>query len=168
MIIKGQLSQPLAMQIVAIVGEVNAAQLSDAIEVLHDDGSELTAEEQIRLRGVMAAQGLPHTETQQKAFEARALVTVRREQVAEAETAWRAAYIVADPRRDLPGDPEVEWDSPGDETEASRDLAVAYLGGRLMAAKIERERAERAAAAATKVAMQEAARLGREAWRQTH
>lgn len=170
MIIKGQLNQPLAKQIVAIVGEVSAAQLSDAIEVLHDDGSELSDDEQIRLRGVIAAQGLPHTETQQKAIEARALVTVRREQVAEAESAWRSALAAAGESISTTdaGDPEVEWDSPDDEAEAANDLAVAYLGGQVMAARHALDVATRVAKSETILAMREAARLGREAWRRAH
>jgi hypothetical protein len=168
MIIKGQLNSTLAKQIVSVVGEVSAQQLTDAIEVLHDDGSELSDDEQIRLRGVMASQGLPVTEAQQKAAAARALIAVRKAQVAEAQAAWEAAFRAVNPDGALPGDPEVEWQDPDSEEEAAQDLAVAYLGGQLVAARGAFESAQGAAQRTTQAAMCEAALLGRKAWRERH
>jgi hypothetical protein len=168
MIIKGQLNQPLAKQIVAIVGEVSAQQLTDAIEVLHDDGSELSDDEQIRLRGVMASAGMPVTEAQQKAATARALIAVRQAQVTEAQEAWEAAFRAAAPGKVLPENPEVEWQDPNSEEEAAEDLAVAYLGGKLVAARGALEIAQNAAKSATRAAMREASLLGRDAWRKAH
>jgi hypothetical protein len=136
-----------------VVGEVSAAQLSDAIEVLHDDGSELSDDEQIRLRGVMAAQGLPVTEAQRKAADARALV---------------AAFRAANPEGSPPDDPEVEWDQPDTEEEAASDLAVAYLGGQFAEARSRLNTAEYDAKREIRAAMREAALLGRKAWREAH
>lgn len=169
MIIKGQLSSALDKQIVAIVGEVSAAQLSDAIEVLHDDGSELSDDEQARLRGLIAAAGLPHTEAQRKAIEARAMVSVRRLELAGTLRAYKAAYEAWGRCRPYQrSDPEVEWDSPATEEEAAGDLAVAYLGGQVVAARCALESAEKDARLATRAAMKEAALLGRDAWRKAH
>lgn len=169
MIIKGQLSSDLAKQIVAIVGEVSAQQITDAIEVLRDDGSELTEDEQTRLQGVMAAQGLPRTEAQQKATEARALVAVRREQVAAAEAAWMAAFRAAPtPRVRLRAIPRWNGTSRGVRRRLRPISRSPTSADSSLRRAVSSRRAEREAKRATVSAMQEAALIGRKAWRQAH
>lgn len=105
------------------------------------------------------------TEKQEIAIKARGLVALREQQVAAAQAAWEKAFLAAAPEGVFTTDPEVEWANAKNEQEALQHLEVARLGGEIYAARAALADAKKASREATISAMQEAALLGRDAWR---